>query len=327
MKKILKYVLLFALAAVLVYFAFRKVEWRAFVDGLAQTRWFWVVVFCIISATALLLRTVRWKEMLIPFDPEIKTIRVWDAINVGNLASVALPSSGEFLRCGYVTSKKLEYDKSIGTMFCERLWDLFALIVMAIISLFTGWDRFGSYFMDNIINPLSANRIFWVVLISSIIILAVAIYAIFRFRDRYVICRKIAESLSRIWAGLTVFRKSRNKLLIALTTVLIWTLYVLMCFCVIKAMPALDGLDMIDALFFSMVGNVASIVPVPGSVGAYHYLVASAVGVYGYNWDTGILYATLNHEIHAVIVIVIGLVAYLHWMRDMGTQSNSVNNP
>ena len=321
MKKILKYVLLFALAAVLVYFAFRKVEWRAFVDGLAQTRWFWVVVFCIISATSLLVRTVRWKEMLVTFDPEIKTIRVWDAINVGNLASVALPGSGEFLRCGYVTSKKLEYDKSIGTMFCERLWDLFALIVMAVISLLTGWDRFGGYFMDNIITPLSTNRLFWVILISVIVVLAAIIFAIFRFRDKYVVCRKISESLSRIWAGLTVFLKSKNKLRIALSTMLIWTLYVLMCFCIIKAMPALEGLDMIDALFFSMVGNVASIVPVPGSVGAYHYLVAAAVGVYGYNWDTAILYATINHEVHAVLIIAIGLVAYFHWMRTMGTKS------
>lgn len=321
MKKILKYVLLFALAAVLVYFAFRKVEWRAFADGLAQTRWFWVVVFCIISATTLVLRTVRWKEMLIPFDPEIKAIRVWDAINVGNLASVALPGSGELLRCGYVSSKKIEYDKSIGTMFCERLWDLFALIIMAIISLFTGWDRFGSYFMDNIITPLSTNRMFWVIFISVIILLTAVIFAIFRFRDRFVIFRRISESLSRIWAGLTVFGKSKNKLRIALTTALIWTLYVLMCLCIIKAMPALEGLDIIDALFFSMVGNVASIVPVPGSVGAYHYLVAAAVGVYGYGWDTGILYATINHEIHAVLIIALGLVAYFHWMRNMSAKS------
>lgn len=321
MKKILKYVLLFALAAVLVYFAFRKVDWRAFVDGLAQTNWFWVAVFCVISASALILRTIRWREMLVPFDPDIKTLRVWDAINVGNLASVALPTSGEFLRCGYVTSKRLEYDKAIGTMFCERLWDLFALIVMAVISLLTGWDRFGGYFMVNIITPLSTNRLFWVILISVIIILAAIIFAIFRFRDKYVVCRKISESLSRIWAGLTVFLKSENKLRIALSTMLIWTLYVLMCFCIIKAMPALEGLDMIDALFFSMVGNLASIVPVPGGIGAYHYLVAAAVGVYGYNWETGILYATLNHEIHAVLVIVIGFVAYIHWMRTLRVKS------
>lgn len=321
MKKILKYVLLFALAALLVYFAFRKVEWHAFLDGLAQTRWFWVILFCIISAFSLLVRTVRWRDMLIPFDPEIKTIKVWDAINVGNLASIVLPGSGELLRCGYVASKKLEYDKSIGTMFCERLWDLLALIIMAVISLLTEWDRIGGFFMDKIITPLSSNLLFWVVLVSVIVVITAIVFAIFRFRDRYAACLKISESLSRIWAGLTAFFKSKNKLRIAFSTVLLWTLYVLMCFCIIKAMPALEGLDMIDALFFSMVGNVASIVPVPGSVGAYHYLVAAAVGLYGYDWDTGILYATLNHEIHAVLIIVIGLVAYFHWMRTMSTKS------
>ena len=44
-KKVIKYVLLFALAIVLVYFAFRKVDWHAFMEGLKQTRWFWVIVF------------------------------------------------------------------------------------------------------------------------------------------------------------------------------------------------------------------------------------------------------------------------------------------
>lgn len=321
MKKILKYVLLFALAAVLVYFAFRKVEWHAFMDGLSQTKWIWVVLFCGLSALALVLRTVRWKELLIPFDPDLKTIRVWDAINVGNLASAALPASGELIRCGYVTSKKLEYDKSLGTMFCERLWDFLALVVLAIISLLTGWDRFGQYCTENLIQPLTGNRFFVITLIGVTVLIVAFLITVFYFRDRYPVCSKIAESLSRIWAGITVFFKSKNKLVIAATTLLLWVVYVFMCFCIIKAMPALQGLDMIDALFFSMVGNLASIVPVPGGIGAYHYLVAAAVGVYGYGWETGILYATLNHEIHAVLIIIVGIVAYIHWMRTLRAKS------
>ena len=145
-KDILKYTLLFLLAGVLVYFAFRKVDWGDFWNGLLQTRWFWVAVFCVVSLVAVLFRAIRWRELLLPFDPDIKMIRVLDVINIGNLTSVALPGVGELLRCALVTNKKLEYDKSIGTMFCERLWDCIALTVLAIVSLLLGWNRFGSYF-------------------------------------------------------------------------------------------------------------------------------------------------------------------------------------
>ena len=52
MKKVLKYVLSFVLAGVLVYFAFRGVDWTAFWSGLQQTRWGWVALFVLFSAMA-----------------------------------------------------------------------------------------------------------------------------------------------------------------------------------------------------------------------------------------------------------------------------------
>lgn len=322
---ILKYIVLFALAIVLVYFAFRKVEWSAFLDGLKQTRWFWVVLFCIASVTALVLRTIRWRELLSPFDNTLSFIQIWDAINIGNLASTALPGSGELLRCGLVVSKRLEYDKSLGTMLCERLWDFLALVVLAIIAMVFGWNRFGTYFEDNIFHPLTSNTGFWWILAIVVVAVTAFIVTVFQLKSRSVICGKIADSISRLWSGFTVFSKSKNKLLIALTTLLLWTVYVIMCYCIIKAMPMLQGLDFIDALFFSMMGNFASIIPVPGGIGAYHYLVAAAVGVYGYSWEIGILYATLNHEIHAVLIIIVGLVAYLHTISVRRSRSTDVN--
>ncbi len=89
-------------------------------------------------------------------------------------------------------------------------------------------------------------------------------------------------------------------------------MYLFMAFSVMKAMPDLALLDMKDALFFTVVGNCASIIPVPGGIGAYHYLMALAVsGIYGKTWEAGILYATLQHELHAVLVLVLGVISYL----------------
>ena len=314
-KSIIKYVLLFILAAVLVYFAFRNVNWGAFVSALGQTRWIWVVIFCLASVCAIFFRAIRWKELLIPFDGEISLLKVWDAVNVGNLTSLALPGAGEFLRCGYVTTKKLEYDKALGTLICERFWDFIAVVIISIVSFAYEWTRLGDYFKENLFGPALGKRGMWWILVVVVVLSVLFVVIVRKYRDRNAFCGRVAASLSRLWLGFKAFEKSENKLLIALSTVVIWAMYILMSFCILKAVPEMSGLNLMDAMFFSAIGNLASVVPVPGGIGAYHYLVASAVGFYGLSWDMGILYATLNHEIHAVIVAILGLVCYLHGVR------------
>lgn len=322
--QVLKYVLLFAAAALLVYLAFRKVDWKVFLDGLKQTRWFWVAMFIIFSILALIGRAVRWKELLLPFDDRVRFLKVWDADNVGNLASAALPGTGEILRCGYMSSKQIRFDKTFGTMLCERVWDFIAIVVLLGVALTLQWSRFGGYFKENIVAPLAAAGIWWI-LLALVIAAAIFIVLMFRLKDRYNFCCRVAESISRLWSGIMAFNKSKNKLLITVMTFYIWFMYVLMGWSIIKAMPALDGMNLADAAFLSLVGNIASVVPVPGGVGAYHYLVAAAVGLYGHSWDTGILFATLNHETHALLIIVLGIISYINMMRYPKAKKTDVN--
>ena len=99
-----------------------------------------------------------------------------------------------------------------------------------------------------------------------------------------------------------------------LSTVGIWAMYVMMMFCTIRALPMLDALTMTDALFLSAIGNFASVIPVPGGIGAYHYLMAlSMQSLYGASWETGILLATLGHEAHAILIIIIGVISYVRF--------------
>ncbi len=84
-----------------------------------------------------------------------------------------------------------------------------------------------------------------------------------------------------------------------------------MYYFILKAVPTLNGLSIFDALLLSVVGNLASVIPVPGGIGAYHYLIALCLSsIYGIEWSIGILFATLQHELHALILIVFGVISY-----------------
>ena len=309
----IKYVLSAALAVLLVWIAFRNVDWKAFLEGLKLTRWWYVIPFLAASVAALVLRTTRWRDLLKSSGHEVPWIRVWDSHNIGNLANVALPGSGEFIRAGYVVGKE-GYGDALGTEVMERAWDVAAVIVMIILALVLDRDKFGPFFVDEIWTPLSGRFSFslWWLVALLVLLLVVFFWAVFHFRERNGLCRKVADALSSVARGFTSFAKLPHKGLFLVYTVGTWLMYLLMCFCILKAVPELSNLGLEDALFFMAVGNIASVIPVPGGIGAYHYLVALSVSsLYGGTWETGILFATLQHELHAVLIIVLGVISYV----------------
>ncbi len=312
---IIKYSLSAVLAVVLVWFAFRTVDWKTFWEDLQQTRWIWMVLFFVAATLALVFRERRWTALMRPLDPELKRMHVWDSINVGNIVNVVLPGAGEFVRCGYVSSKRMSYEKALGTIACERLSDLVAVTILLIVALASKWSSFGPFFLENVWTPMAGRMggsFVWL-LAGAVLLIAGFIWAIFHFRERVRLFGKIADKLRGLGAGFASIAKMERKLPFILSTVGIWAMYITTMWCTIRAIPMFDGLSFTDALFLSAVSNIASVIPVPGGIGAYHYLMAlSAQSIYGATWESGILLATLGHESHAILIIVLGIISYAH---------------
>jgi hypothetical protein len=96
-------------------------------------------------------------------------------------------------------------------------------------------------------------------------------------------------------------------------TAIIWLTYWFMAACTMWAAPFLDGLDLIDALFLSLVGGLGFAVPVPGGIGAFHFVIGLALSaIYGIPMETGIIYATISHTSQAITQIIFGLGSYAY---------------
>ena len=333
-KKILKIALSFALAGVFVFFAFRGIDWASFAQDIRQTRWIWVLAFCVVSVGALIFRMLRWQALLRPLhggadaaesgsggsaagaadgaDGKVSALRVWDANNVGNIVNVVIPGSGEFVRCGYMTAGRASYDKVLGTVVTERICDVLAIVLLMAIAILCGSEQMKQFFRNNIAGAAAGQLSLLWVLAGVLLLLAAGVWALWHFRERNAFCGKIADKLKGFAGGMTSFVRMRKKWLFIIYTIGIWTMYVRMSYSIIKAMPELSHLGAADALFLCAIGNFASVIPVPGGIGAYHYLVAlSLSGIYGVSWETGLLNATLNHELHAILILLLGAVSYV----------------
>ena len=324
-KKILKYVLSVSLAAVLLWFSFREVEWSDFIAGVKECRWEWVVLSMLAGAFAFWLRAIRWRQLLLPIDDSISRMTAFNGVNIGNISNFVFPRIGEFVRCGVITRrskpvdssqpeiKKASYEKVLGTVVLERGWELLVMLLLLVVVLIGGADRFGAFFMERIWEPMAQRfdaGVWWMAGALGAIG-CVALYALWRLRNTRGICGKIWNIVRGIGQGFASCLKMERKWLFFAYTAFIWMTYWFMAASTVWAAPFLDDLDLIDALFLSLVGGLGFAVPVPGGIGAFHFIISMALSVmYGVPVELGVVYATLSHTSQAITQILFGLGSY-----------------
>lgn len=310
LKKQMKLGVSLLLAITLIYMAFKGINWADFWENLKCTRWGFIVLFLLCVLATIWIRALRWKVMLKPLDANIGTWTTWHANNIGNLTNAILSGSGELVRCAFACRGGANYDAVLGTEIMERAWDALAIILLAFIAILSGSDAIGEFFTQHIVAPVTSSSTTLIWAGCGIAALVLIICLCFRFRRANKVCGAVANFLGGVSQGFISFRKIHNKGAFLALSALLWIFYILMYHFILQAVPALSGLNVYDALLLAAVGNLASVIPVPGGVGAYHYLISLCLSaIYGIDWNIGILFATLQHELHAVLLIVLGIMS------------------
>lgn len=314
---ILKYIISAGIAALLLYFSFREVKWEDFMESLKQCRWEFIILSMIAGIAAFWFRGIRWRQLLLPIDPQTKRITTFNAVNIGYIANFIFPRIGEFVRCGVISrrSEKASYDKVLGTVVLERGWDMLSMLILLIVLLTARWNKFGDFFMTQMWEPISQRisfSIWWMVTLLAVIGVG-AFFLIWKFRDNNGICGKIWNLILGILQGFSSCFAMDGKWRFFTTTAAIWGMYWLMAVATTLATPALDGLNVIDALFLSLAGSLGWLIPVPGGFGAFHFVVSLALqAIYGVPFELGIVFATLSHESQAITMAVFGGGSYVY---------------
>ena len=317
------------LAVVLLYFAFRKVNWTDFWAALKACRWEYVLLSTFFGLLAFYFRALRWREVLLPIDPTTKALSCFNGVNIGYAVNMVLPRVGEVLRCTYITahSKKTKdpvtgeetrlasFDKALGTAFLERSVDMVMMVIILVVFLLFTWDKYGGFFVDKILGAASGRFTFKKLAIILLILVAAAASAwtVFRFAGRWKPLKAVKEFCKGLWQGFLSCLKMKRAWWFFLLTILIWICYWMMSATILWAVQGIDTsavsadlanavttvrtLNLTDAFFLMLAGALSSIVPVPGGFGAFHFIVAGAISyVYGLPFEFGIIFATLSHE-------------------------------
>ena len=319
---ILKYSASAALAAALLWFSFRGIEWDHFKKGLASCDWQYVLLSVLIGMYSFWIRGRRWRETLLPIDPSTSRLTTLNAVNISYIVNMIVPRGGELVRCGIVTrhsardaggQKLASFDKVLGTVLVDRVWDTIVMLLIFAGMFFAFRDDWGSLLKANS-GGVNFSSTAVLLGIAGLLLLFGGICYFFHGKNRF---------LGRIWnfvKGILTGAKESLKMpspgRFLMLTVLLWLSYWGTSATILLSLNGADlgfeGLGALDALFLMSVGSISSIIPVPGGFGAYHYIITlSLSALYGIPTETGLIFAVLSHESQAIGQILCGGASYI----------------
>ena len=318
LKKTLTWIVALALAALMLVYAFKKVDWKDFGEILKGCN-FWLILATIaIQWLITYLRGNRWRLLMKPLSHEIKRRETYDSYALCYLANLFFPRSGEVVRCGLIAdTRKASFEGSLGTVVIERTWDILCVFLACIPLLFFG--NFRDFLVEKIFKPAAGSlniNWLWIVLICVAVIVAV-IVLVRVFREK-IKSTKVGAALFKFCGGLVDGIKAgfrmEDKWAFFAYTLLIWIGYWLCSLWTLHAFPAAASMTGLDALFLMVVGSLGWMVPVQGGFGAYHIIVTmTLIPIYGLSYDTSMAFAVVSHESQILQMLVTGLVSLVGW--------------
>jgi len=336
-KKILNYAASIAVAAILLYFSFKDVEWSSFWAAMKACRWTYVILSMLVGVLAFWTRGLRWRELLLPIDETTKKRTCFNAVNISYVVNMVLPRVGEIVRCGFINKhsaptndgrRKATVDKVFGTVLVDRLWDVLMLGLVGVGVFALMWNRFGSFFGNlQFYKSMSVSSALIVIVLA--VLLVVLLFFSWKRRNAGGFLSKIWGVVRGIWQGIGSCLHMKSWWKFILYSLVIWFCYWMMSFSIVWAVQGMDtslldpamvsfveklqALDGRDALFLMIAGSLSSLVPVPGGFGAFHYVITLALStIYGIPTEIGIIFATLSHESQALIQIISGGLSYVY---------------
>lgn len=260
---------------------------------------------------------MRWVQLIEPLGYKPRVTTTYHAIMLGYLANMAIPRLGEISRCGALSkSDVVPFEQLVGTVIVERLFDVLMLLVCIALTAFLEFDRLGGFLYEHVAAPV-LNKVgngYMLMLFLTVFVTGalLGLRALFRMSSPPPVVQKLRSLMNGVWQGLRSATRVRNKALFAFHTIFIWTMYFLLSYVCLFALPETRSLTPAAGLFIMVLGGIGMTAPVQGGIGTYHLLVSKGLLLYGLQETDGIVYATLSHTASTLLLIILGIISMLY---------------
>ncbi len=309
-KSLIKQVVMIAAAAGLLYFSFKGCDLASIWAYSVKSNPYFLVLLILNGVISHVLRAIRWNLLLKPLtDHKISLFNSFTAVMVGYAVNLVVPRGGEVARLVSISrSEQLPMAGVLPTMFIDRLLDIALLaFLLGVTLLVVPKSMFGELPAGLVPGGLALT-------VATFIGLAVLqhVATIMRwFLNLDIVKAKVPEGLAKKLADLSDQFEIGTKSLtnpvaypaIALLSFAIWGSYWLNLYLTILAFNIQDKVTPLNTLITFTIGTLGVLVPTPGSVGGYHYLLKLGLTkTSGLNEELALAVATVQHFICFIVV-------------------------
>lgn len=300
------------LAIVLLFYAFKNVDYSEFIDKASEVSYKWVIASVVISLVSHWLRAYRWNILLSPFGYQLNSGRTFLAVMTGYLANLAFPRIGEVTRCGVLKKNDgVPMSLSFGTVITERIIDFFILLSLIILDFVLEFDKVFGFFSETLgFEQIFQNKFVVAFGIAVFIIVALGSFFLVKhfisIKSENAFLNKIRIFLKEMMDGLFSLKKIKNVYGFVLSTFGIWVLYYLMSYIIVFSMGETSDLGILAGLSILVAGGIAMAIPVQGGIGTYHAFITGILILYGIEQNTGLFFATLLHASQVFSILFFG---------------------
>ena len=305
-----------SIGAFLFWLAYRGHDFGRIFVAITEIRWGWVVLAVVLSVASHYSRALRWGLLLEPFGYRPRRLNLFFAVMIMYLANMAIPRSGEVARCGILTKYEcIKFSRSLGTVVTERIADVIVFAVVAAVVFATQLDVVGRV-LDN--NPSVMaywqsfeNHIVLIVLAGiALVVLGFLLLRTAVRRNWFGLGDRLRKAFHNLKDGMLTIAGLKKRWQFVFHSLFINFVYFFTIYLFFKAFPFTEHLGAMVALTVFVLGTFGVIVPSPGGIGTWHFIVIEVLALYGVVRDPdGGAYALVTHGMQDLLFAVVGMIA------------------
>ena len=304
-----------ALALFLLYFAFQGVDLNAVWDAAQEAQWGYIGLSVALGYIAILSRGQRWTYVLRHLGYPTTMWRAVHATGIGYLVNMAIPRAGEVARATALNrADKTPVNVLIGTILIERTIDLLMMAGLLGLAFLSASEELTALIQltQSESDPNAGPGIPWFMIFVGLLIASSLLAWLFRARIKTTpLYAKVRDFLKGMLEGIKAVGQLPNQWAFWAHTFFIWGCYYAMVYVCFYALPFTADVTPAQGLFVMMAASLGVLIPVPGGVGAYHYLVAMALVVLGLPYAQGLAFATIVHAAQAIMLMSSGVIGLI----------------
>jgi uncharacterized protein (TIRG00374 family) len=304
-----------------MYLAFKGVKFSELFEALKKTNYLYIILGAFFGVyVGSWIRALRWQYLLDPLKEKINLNSLFSATMIGYMMNAAIPRAGELTRPLLIAKKEnISKASAIGTIVVERIFDMLSMLIVFGLCLF--------YYREEISRAFGEYNIEAISLYTSLLILVFVITVVimlFNIEKTEILVEKISAKLFpakiqdkikkmfiSLINGFLFVKYPKSYFKIFITTILLWISYVLATYIAFYAFNdiQMNKLNIFDANIVLTMTTFAMTIPLPGnSAGTYHFFVKTAlVGFFAVDNEVALSYATVNHLVGIISLVLIGL--------------------